>query len=114
MKFQFAIMACAIAVSLTGCGDKPAATSEPAAVTKSGEAVTITKDKFEAVENGMTYEKVVQVVGGPGELMSEAGKKGDAMHTVVYSYKGEGSAGANAIFTFQGGKLAAKAQAGLQ
>lgn len=62
----------------------------------------------------MSYEEVTKIIGGPGELLSEVCKKGDKTYTVVYMFKGEGTIGANANFTFQGGKLLAKAQAGLK
>jgi hypothetical protein len=85
---------------------------------KSGEAkpqgkVKITKAQFDKVQTGMTYEEVVKILGGPGELMSEAGEKGTPYYTVMYQYEGNGL-GANANFTFQGGKLEAKAQFGLE
>jgi len=36
------------------------------------------------------------------------------LHTIIYSWDGEGEIGANANFTFQGGKLQNKAQFGLK
>jgi hypothetical protein len=89
---------------------KPA--SAPAAAEKN--KPTITKAEFDAIENGMTYEKVTEIIGGTGEVMSEAGEKGTQFYTILYTFKGEGSLGANANFTFQGGKLQAKAQFGLK
>jgi len=112
-------MALAIALSLTGCGGGSAqqATGQPKTTESSGKQEgngLITKAKFEKIENGMSYEEVTKIIGSPGELLSEIGKKGEKTHTLVYMYKGEGTVGANANFTFQGGKLVAKAQAGLQ
>ncbi|MDH2334307.1 DUF3862 domain-containing protein [Paenibacillus polymyxa] len=75
---------------------------------------TITKAKYNKIKNGMTYEEVAKIIGGPGEALSEVGEKGDKYYTVMYSYKGEGGLGANANFTFQGNKLQAKAQFGLE
>jgi hypothetical protein len=75
---------------------------------------TISKAEFDKIENGMTYEQVTQIIGGPGEVLSEVGQKGDQFYTIMYSYTGEGQLGANANFTFQGGKLQAKAQMGLK
>ncbi|WP_094549929.1 DUF3862 domain-containing protein [Petroclostridium xylanilyticum] len=75
---------------------------------------TITKDEFDKIQNGMTYEEVTKIIGGPGELVSETGEKGADFYTVVYQYKGEGSLGANANLIFQGGKLQSKAQFGLK
>ena len=75
---------------------------------------TISKSEFEKIKNGMTYKQVVEIIGGPGEVLSEAGEQGTEFYTVMYTYEGEGSIGANANFMFQGGKLQAKAQFGLE
>lgn len=70
--------------------------------------------EFNQIQNGMSYEQVVQIVGGPGEKISEAGSPGQAYYTVAYMWEGEGSMGANANCMFQGGALATKAQFGLK
>lgn len=73
---------------------------------------TITLAEFQQVKNGMTYEEVVKIIGGQGTLQSEAG---DGKYKIeMYSWDGEGGFGANANVTFQGGKVTAKAQIGLQ
>lgn len=75
----------------------------------------ITKDEFDQLKSGMTYEQATKIIGGPGEVMSESGNKGEALHTVMYTYKAEkGSIGANANLMFQGNKLQNKAQYGLE
>ncbi|MEG0579510.1 MAG: DUF3862 domain-containing protein [Niameybacter sp.] len=74
----------------------------------------ISKAEFDKIVNGMTYEEVVAIIGGNGEVMSEVGVKGDQFHTIMYTYEGEKGFGSNANFTFQAGKLQAKAQLGLQ
>lgn len=76
-------------------------------------SVTITLSEFNSIENGMTYEQVVQIVGGEGTLLSEVGEKNDELYTVMYSYEGT-EVGASANFTFQNNKLIAKAQIGLE
>ncbi|WP_282938718.1 DUF3862 domain-containing protein [Paenibacillus sp. RC67] len=119
MNFKWIAISLIVALSLSGCGSGPAKqTSGQASKTEaSGKeegTYTITKAKFEKIENGMSYEEVTKIIGGPGELLSEIGNKGEKTHTTVYMYKGEGTIGANANFTFQGGKLLAKAQAGLK
>jgi len=76
--------------------------------------VTVTLDKFNEISNGMTYEEVVEIIGGEGNLLSETGEKGTDFYTVIYEYKGEGDPGANANFTFQDNKLQNKAQFGLK
>ncbi|MDQ0168792.1 hypothetical protein [Paenibacillus tundrae] len=63
---------------------------------------------FADLTEGMTINEVTKLVGGSGELMSEG------YGTAIYSYEGVGSIGANALITYQDGKLVSKAQAGLQ
>lgn len=94
----------------TGCG----AVAETVTETVSGTDAPLTKAMFDSIENGMTYEQVVEIIGTEGEMLSEVGKKGDKIHTVVYMWYGKGGIGANANFTFQGGKLLMKAQVGLK
>lgn len=89
---------------------KPAATPTPAAKNKP----TMTKAEFDQLKSGMTYEEATAIIGGPGEVMSESGSKGEDLHTVMYQYKGEGDFGANANLMFQGNKLNNKAQMGLK
>ncbi|MEW4431240.1 hypothetical protein AB1I68_27875 [Paenibacillus pabuli] len=72
-----------------------------------GDGIRITFAQYEKLEVGMTYDEVKEIIGGEGEALSEA------ENTVVYSYKGAGDTGANAILAFQGGKLLTKAQSGL-
>lgn len=74
----------------------------------------VSKAEFDQIQNGMTYEEVVAIIGGNGEIMSEVGEKGTSYYTVMYKYDGEKGLGANANFTFQNNKLQAKAQFGLK
>ena len=73
---------------------------------------TITKAEFDSIEEGMTYEEVVAIIGGEGELQAESGTPGDQFHTVLYVWEGD-SAGSAANAMFQGGRLTSKAQYGL-
>ncbi|WP_231506359.1 DUF3862 domain-containing protein [Paenibacillus sp. UNC451MF] len=119
MNLKWIAMTLAVALSLVGCGGESAKqtsgqTNKTEASEKQEGNSLITKAKFEKIENGMSYEEVVKIIGGSGELLSEIGKKGEKTHTTVYVYKGEGTVGANATLTFQDGKLMAKAQAGLK
>lgn len=75
---------------------------------------TMTMAEFEALENGMSYEDAVAIIGGEGEVMSESGEKGTDLYTVLYVWDGEGDIGANSNVMFQGGKLNTKAQFGLK
>lgn len=71
----------------------------------------ITMEEFNQIQNGLALEQVEKIVGGKGELQSSAG---DGQYkTEMYTWKGNGM-GANANVTFQGGKVMAKAQFGLQ
>lgn len=68
--------------------------------------------KFNQIQTGMSYEEVVKIIGSEGEVVSESDMFG--YHTIMYSWSGKGSTGANAIFTFQNNKLNNKAQVGLR
>ncbi|MCP3778837.1 hypothetical protein [Paenibacillus sp. MZ03-122A] len=81
-------------------------------VTDSQNPGFITKAKYNKIKNGMTYEQVAKIIGGPGEAVSESGEKGDEDYIVIYSY--EGGFGGNARFLFVGNKLDTKAQSGLE
>ncbi|GEM_PF-4121156 len=92
---------------------KPVELAEAPPSTPAGEAVAITAAEFAKIKNGMGYEEVATIVGGPGELLSESGSEGDEFHTVMYMWYGEDGI-SNANFMFQGGKLINKAQLGLE
>lgn len=76
----------------------------------------ISAEEFDKIQAGMTYEEVVEIIGGEGEMNSESGSKGDPYYTVMYTWKGEKGFGANANATFQGSpaKLQNKSQFGLK
>ena len=69
--------------------------------------IEITLDQFNKLENGMTKEKVFEILGGEGAVISESGD------VVMYSYNGT-ALGANVSLMFQGGKLMNKTQIGLK
>jgi outer membrane protein assembly factor BamE (lipoprotein component of BamABCDE complex) len=79
-----------------------------------GSDVEISLEQFNQIENGMTLEEVIEIVGGEGEIVSETGEEGTDLHTVMYSYSGEGGLGANVSLMFQGNKLQNKTQVGLE
>jgi hypothetical protein len=70
----------------------------------------VTKAEFMQIENDMTYEQVVAIIGAKGEVQSESNIAG--YHTVMYSWMNPGGPNMNAMF--QNGKLINKAQFGLQ
>ncbi|MFW5544102.1 MAG: DUF3862 domain-containing protein [Prevotella sp.] len=70
----------------------------------------ITKKEYDKIENGMSYSKVVEIIGSDGELIAESSVAGYTSKS--YSWYGvDGISNANIIF--QNGKVASKAQAGL-
>lgn len=72
-------------------------------------------DEFNQIKNGMTYEEVCDIVGGEGELEADADLGiGSEYATKIYTWEGNGSFGANANVTFQGGRVVSKAQLGLR
>ncbi|KZE44140.1 hypothetical protein AV540_02240 [Brevibacillus parabrevis] len=73
----------------------------------SNEKTKISKTTFDKIQNGMTYEEVTGIIGGEGELLSEAGNKGERHH------EGE-TLGSSASLAFLDGKLQVKSQIGLQ
>jgi hypothetical protein len=74
----------------------------------------MTLDKFNAIEIGMSYEKVCEIIGGEGDLLSEVDLGlGKEYASKMYMWEGVGSLGANANVTFQGDKVTMKAQFGL-
>ena len=76
---------------------------------------TITLAEYNAISTGMTFQEVYDIIGGAGEVISEVDLGlGEEYHTVMRQWDGEGSFGASANVTFQGGKVTAKAQFGLE
>lgn len=75
---------------------------------------SITLAEFEKIKTSMTYGQVVNIIGGEGQTVSEVDLGiGKEYATKICQWDGWGSIGANANVTFQGGKVAAKAQSGL-
>lgn len=79
------------------------------------EAGIMTMEKFNAIQTGMTYEEVVEIVGGEGEMSSSAGSDdGTIANVAIYVWKGNGGITSNANVTFIEGKVSGKAQLGLE
>lgn len=89
--------------------DSPPATEPAATVPVNDPAMTLAE--FEQIAAGMSYEQVVAIVGGEGELVSQADFGG--ITTALYSWEGSGGFGANANVTFQNNAEVGKAQFGL-
>lgn len=77
--------------------------------TKSG----VTYENFEKIQTGMTYEQVVEIFGKEGKVMSEVDMGMEEYATKMY-YWYDNTGIANCNVTIQGGKVIAKAQAGLR
>jgi ABC-type oligopeptide transport system substrate-binding subunit len=88
----------------------PSAQASPSAAENGGE-VTITKEKYDKIKNGMTYKEIIEIVGGEGELVSESGKEGDDLYATVVMYQGKTG---NASLVFLKDELQTKSQFGLE
>ena len=72
---------------------------------------SISLEEFNKIKTGMTYDEVCDIVGGEGTLGSSVDVGAGAEYkTEIYQWTGDGSIGANANVTFQGGKVVSKAQ----
>lgn len=122
-----AIIALVVVIAVVGGGDDTEKASTPKTEEKNNETTTtetesaateeveegkLTEEKFDQIQDGMTYEEVVAIVGAEGTVMSESGEKGTDLHTVLYEFETDGFM-SSATMTFQGGKLLNKAQFGL-
>lgn len=75
----------------------------------------ISLSEYEQIKNGMSYASVANIIGSPGELLSEVDLGlGADLVTKMYSWDGSGDIGANATVMFQGGQVIEKAQYGLE
>ena len=126
--FVITVLLCSMAscsgISSDDGSTNPAETTNtpPAATTATPETTApakksgkINMEKFEKINSGMTYEEVVAIIGEKGELSSEVDMGiGSDFVTQIYTWQGEGILlRGNANITFQGGKVVAKAQFGL-
>ena len=75
---------------------------------------TISLDEFNAIETGMTYEEVVEIIGSEGQVLSEVDIGEDEYKTTMYAWEGDYGLGSNANVTIQGGAVVSKAQLGLK
>ena len=94
----------------------PATTTSSAPTTTSApkNPTTMNKAEFDQIQNGMSYQQVVGIVGSEGELLSEVGAPGTQFYTQMFKWDGSGSLGSNANVLFQAGVVQSKAQFGLK
>lgn len=109
-KILSVLLVLILAFSLVACGGN--ASNGAGTPVEEKNSPKISKTEFEEIETGMTYEEVVAIIGGEGELTSQVDIAG--YDTKIYMWEGEGSIGANANATFQNNSLTSKAQIGLK
>lgn len=74
-------------------------------------SIYISYEEFVSIENGMTYNEVVQIIGSNGELLSES--EFDGVNSTIFVWYGDAYSGANANIYFENGVVTSKAQYGL-
>lgn len=72
----------------------------------------ITKDEYNQIETGMTYDEVREIIGSDGSLTSTVSMNDTTVE--IYTWYGNGTAGSNANVTFTNNSVTGKAQAGLK
>ena len=98
---------------LVGAAQGQTEETDPAAA-PAEESGVITKAAYDLIENGMTYEQVVSIVGSKGNLVGETdGGFGEEYRTEIYMWYGN-HLGSNANIMFQGGQVISKTQTGLE
>jgi hypothetical protein len=70
----------------------------------------VTKEKYEIITNGMSYQEVARIIGAPGAEQASSGAADS--YTVMYDWKN--SDGSNMTAMFQDNKMTMKAQYGLE
>lgn len=78
----------------------------------SNESEYITKDEYNQIKTGMSYDEVKQIVGSEGSLSSTVSMNGITVE--IYTWYGNGPAGSNANVTFTNNAVTGKAQVGLK
>lgn len=112
---SIALLICIGWVMAFGAAATEAAKNDPKVVAalNSDDPKLITQNEFSQIQNGMTYEQVVAIVGGEGEMSSD-GSMGPGMGSIRnYGWKGN-SLGANAQIGFVDGRVSSKFQIGLK
>lgn len=97
----------------TVASSKQASTSEQPQNSETRTEGKVNYKKFKKIENGMTYEQIVEIFGEEGEVLSEVDIGMDEYTTTVYCWYDETGI-ANCNITIQGGKVVAKSQVGLK
>ena len=102
-----------ICLAFAGCSPNDIIKGTDADVIHSQASISL--EEFNKIKTGMSYKEVCSIVGGEGTLGSSVDVGlGEEYKTEIYQWTGDGTIGANANVTFQGGKVISKAQIGLQ
>lgn len=76
-----------------------------------GSDIKVTAEMYNQIQEGMTYDEVVEIFGGEGTLVSDTEISG--ITSQIYQWNGE-TLGSNCTITFSDGKVFAMSQVGLQ
>ncbi len=111
----FILMGGTCVLAMGSCGVAMEEANRGQSTSSSGEAQedVITMADFNRLQEGMSYERVVGVLGREGKVMSEGGSQWGA-HTVMYSWENPGIMQGNMNAMFQNGELVSKSQFGLR
>ena len=113
VAFWLLLIIIIICIAISNGGTKETSTNTIKEETKNDGKITL--DEFNQIQTGMTYEEIIKILGGEGTILSESNiGNSEQYHTIIYTWEGKGSLGANANVTIQGGKVVSKAQAGLK
>lgn len=85
--------------------------AEPREAEQPRRSTGINMENYLKLQNGMTYQDAVNILGEEGEEMTSSDIAG--IKTVMYMWKAKGFGGANMNAMFQDGALTTKAQFGL-
>lgn len=69
-----------------------------------GFGASISQEEYVRLENGMSYQQVVEIVGGEGDLVMDANIMGMSMR----GYRWHGSGMQSVMVSFNGDRMAAK------
>ena len=99
-----------IMLFMAGIGSAAGGSSSSQEPTADQHPEYITNEEYDAIENGMTYDEVVAIIGGEGEVSAESEFMDVVTRMVVWKAD---PYGANATITFQNGEVVAKAKFGM-
>jgi outer membrane protein assembly factor BamE (lipoprotein component of BamABCDE complex) len=73
----------------------------------------VTLQQYKTIQIGWTQQQVTQLLGGSGNIVSQAGVPGSVYQSIIVQYSGAQSDASIATFNFVGGFLLSKAHTGL-